>query len=102
MSLYIHRNNSGINISKNNRDFPSSPVVKIPCSQSGGHGFDPWSGNQDATCHMVQPKQEKHINTKDSYHLEERKDHYTETCDETAHTIKTKHNLVFQQLGLKG
>jgi len=51
---------------------------------------------------MVQPKQEKHINTKDSYHLEERKDHYTETCDETAHTIKTKHNLVFQQLGLKG
>ena len=24
--------------------FPSSPVVKTPCFQCRGHGFDPWSG----------------------------------------------------------
>ena len=33
---------------KNNlifRDFPGSSVVKTPCSQCGGHRFDPWSGN---------------------------------------------------------
>ena len=24
------------------RDFPGSPVVKTPCSQRKGHGFDPW------------------------------------------------------------
>ena len=26
-------------------DFPCGPVVKTPCSQCRGHGFDPWSGN---------------------------------------------------------
>ena len=27
------------------RDFPGVPVVKTPCSQCRGHGFDPWLGN---------------------------------------------------------
>ena len=27
------------------QDFPSFPVVKIPCIYCGGHGFDPWLGN---------------------------------------------------------
>ena len=26
------------------RDFPGGPVVKTPCSQCRGPGFDPWSG----------------------------------------------------------
>ena len=26
-------------------DFPSGPVVKTPCFQSRGCGFDPWLGN---------------------------------------------------------
>ena len=26
-----------------NRDFPGSPVVKVPCFQCRGYGFDPWS-----------------------------------------------------------
>ena len=29
----------------NARDFPSCPVVKFPCFQFRGCGFDPWSGN---------------------------------------------------------
>ena len=29
-------------------DFPGSPVVKTSPSQSGEHGFDPWSGNYRA------------------------------------------------------
>ena len=28
-----------------NWDFPGSPVVKTPCFQCRGCGFDPWSGN---------------------------------------------------------
>ena len=27
-------------------DFPDGPVVKTPCSQYKGTGFDPWAGNQ--------------------------------------------------------
>ena len=27
------------------RDFPGSPVVKMPHFQCRGHGFDPWLGN---------------------------------------------------------
>ena len=27
------------------KEFPGSPVVKTPCSQSRGHGFNPWLGN---------------------------------------------------------
>ena len=30
-------------------DFPGSPVVKTPPSQSREHGFDPWSGNYRAS-----------------------------------------------------
>ena len=30
--------------STNNRDFPGGPVVKTPCSQCKGPGFDSWSG----------------------------------------------------------
>ena len=26
-------------------DFSGGPVIKTPCSQCRGHGFDPWSGN---------------------------------------------------------
>ena len=26
-------------------DFPGGPVVRTPCSQCRGPGFDPWSGN---------------------------------------------------------
>lgn len=25
----------------------------VPSSAAGGHWFDPWSGNEDSTCHMV-------------------------------------------------
>ena len=41
------------------RDFPGGPVVKTPCSQCRGHGFDPWSGNEDPTCHTAWPKKRK-------------------------------------------
>ena len=27
------------------RDFPGSPVVKVPCSQCREHGFSAWLGN---------------------------------------------------------
>ena len=29
------------------RDIPGGPVVKTPCSQCRGHGFNPWLGNED-------------------------------------------------------
>ena len=38
------------------QDFPGSPVVKIQASNFKGHGFDPWTGNYDATCCTVQPE----------------------------------------------
>ena len=34
-------------------------MVKTPCIYCRGHGFDPWSGNLDPTCHTVQPNREK-------------------------------------------
>ena len=43
----------------NQGDFPGSPVVTTPCCQCWGHRFDPGSGNQDPTCHVVQPKGKK-------------------------------------------
>ena len=33
------------------RDFPDGSVVKTPCFHCRRHGFNPWSGNQDATWH---------------------------------------------------
>ena len=36
---------SNIKILINLKDFPGGPVVKTPCSQCRGPGFDPWSGN---------------------------------------------------------
>ena len=35
------------------RDFPGAPVVKTPSFHYRGHGFNPWSGNYDPTCHIV-------------------------------------------------
>ena len=37
-------------------DFPGGPVFKTPHFQSWGCSFNPWSGNWDPTCWMVQPK----------------------------------------------
>ena len=28
-----------------NKDFSGGPVVKTPCFQCRGHGFNPWLGN---------------------------------------------------------
>ena len=42
-----------------NRDFSGSPVIKTPCFQFRGCEFDPWSGNQDPTCHNAWPKKKK-------------------------------------------
>ena len=36
------------------RDFPGGPVVKAPCTQGRGAGFDRWSGN-DLTCYNQVP-----------------------------------------------
>ena len=44
---------------KISRDCPGSPVVKNPHFQCRGHGFNPWSGNQDPICCMVWPKKKK-------------------------------------------
>ena len=41
------------------RAFPGGPVVKIPCFQCRGLGFNPWPGNEDPTCHVVRPKDAK-------------------------------------------
>ena len=49
--LLILKNNSG--------DFPGSPVVKTLCFHCTGHGFDPWSENEDPTCHAVWSKKKK-------------------------------------------
>ena len=35
---------------------PSGPVVKTPYFHCRGPRFDPWLGNQDPACHVVQPK----------------------------------------------
>ena len=44
--------------------FPAGLVVKIPSSQCRGPGFNPWSGNEDPTCPMVQPKINKFLKRK--------------------------------------
>ena len=41
---------------ENWKDFPSRPVIKIPCYQRKGLGFHSWSGNYDPTCHVEWPK----------------------------------------------
>lgn len=34
------------------RGFPGGPEVgKLPAGR--GHGFEPWSGNRDPTCHAI-------------------------------------------------
>ena len=33
-------------------DFAGGPVVRTPRFHCRGHRFDPWSGNQDPSCHM--------------------------------------------------
>ena len=40
-------------------DFPCGPVVRTPCFQCRGCGFDPWSGNKDPTCRAAWPKKKK-------------------------------------------
>ena len=37
-----------------NKDFPGGSVVKTPCFQCKGHGFDLWSGH--STSHVGRPK----------------------------------------------
>ena len=46
---------------KNSRfwDLPGGPVVKTPRFLCKGCGFDPWSGNEGSTCHVVQPKKKE-------------------------------------------
>ena len=44
------------------QDFPGGPVVKTPCFHCRGHGFDPWLGKQDPTCHVSGPKKGKKEN----------------------------------------
>ena len=46
------------------RDFPGGPVVKTPCFQCRGRGFDPWSGNSDPTCGTAKKTQNKQTNKK--------------------------------------
>ena len=36
-------------------EFPVGPVVKTPHFHGRGRGCDPWSGNQDPTCHVRHP-----------------------------------------------
>ena len=33
-------------------------MVKTPHFHCRGHGFNPWKGNEDPTCHVIQPKQQ--------------------------------------------
>ena len=40
-------------------DIPRGPVVKTPPFHCRGHGFDPWPGNQDPTCHTAWQKKKK-------------------------------------------
>ena len=42
--------------SKREWDFPGGPLVK---TSSRGHRFNPWSGNQDPACRVVQPKEKR-------------------------------------------
>ena len=44
--LKLYRNTSFHLESSMSGDFPGCPVAKTLCSQCGGPGFDPWSGNE--------------------------------------------------------
>ena len=50
--MNLKSNVTGVLI-RRRRDFPGGPVVKNPCFQCKGYGFDPWPGNYDPTCSMV-------------------------------------------------
>ena len=41
------------------RDFPGSPVVKTSSLHCRRHGFDPWSGNKNPTCHKAREKKKE-------------------------------------------
>ena len=41
------------------KDFPAGPMAKNLCCHCRGHGFDPWSGNYNPTCHVALPKKYK-------------------------------------------
>ena len=36
-------------------------MVRTLHFHSRGPGFDPWSGNEDPACHVVQPKKKKEL-----------------------------------------
>ena len=38
---------------------PDGLADKTPCFHYRGHGFDPWSGNQDLACLEMWPKEKK-------------------------------------------
>ena len=40
-------------------DFFGGPMVKTLCFQYRGHGFNPWLGNKDPTCHKAWSKKKK-------------------------------------------
>ena len=46
------------------RDFPGSPVVKMPCSQCRVCGFHPWLGNWDLVCHLAKKKKKKLVSAR--------------------------------------
>ena len=41
---------------KNIWDFSGGEVIRTSWFHCRGHEFDPWSGNNDFTCHTAQPK----------------------------------------------
>ena len=42
----------------------ADPVTRTQCFHFRGLGFNPWSGNQDSTCHVVRPgKKKKYYDT---------------------------------------
>ena len=51
-SLFIQRVIKGLVF----EGLPWFPVFKTLISQCREHSFNPWSGNEDPTCHMIQPK----------------------------------------------
>ena len=44
-------------------DFLGDPVVKTPCFHCREHGFNPWSGNEDPTCHAAWLKKAKQLHS---------------------------------------
>ena len=37
----------------------ADPVTRTQCFHFRELGFNPWSGNQDSTCHVVRPEKKK-------------------------------------------